>query len=174
MIEYILDNKEWIFSGIGVSVLGLLFLIFKYSFKKGSSSDKNIKSIPSNIPKFETPNLAPTGDIAQEEVYKIMQEFESLPPLQLDDVKSHYRGLNVDWMTEYLSAYKKDDDLIRVSLELITKSFRPIFVHCEVNLSEYKQFSILKKKAKIRVIGEIIAFETYSIELSNVKLAFQK
>lgn len=103
-----------------------------------------------------------------------MQEFESLPPLQLDDVLSHFKGLNVDWMTEYLSAHKIDDDLIQVTLTLITKYFRPIYVDCKVKLSEYKKFSILKIKAKIRVIGEIIAFGPYSIGLSNVRLFFQK
>ncbi len=174
MFEYILDNKEWIFSGIGVSILGLIFLFFKYFLKKDISHEKNLEIISRNIPNSETSNLAPNSDIAQEEVFKIMQDFESLPPLQLDDIRSHYRGLNVDWMSEYSSANKKDDDLIRVSLDLITKSFRPISVYCEVKLSEYKQFSILKRKAKIRVIGEVINFEPYHIELSNVKLIFQK
>jgi hypothetical protein len=174
LFEYILDNKEWIFSGIGVFILGLIFLFFKYFLKKDRSQEKNIEIISRNIPNSEISNLAPTSDIAQEEVFKIIQDFESLPPLQLDDIRRHYRGLNVDWMTEYSSVYKKDDDVIRVSLHLITKSFRPISVHCEVKLSEYKQFSILKRKAKIRVTGKVIEFRPYSIELSDVKLVFQK
>lgn len=174
MFEYILNNKEWIFSGIGVSILCLIFLFFKYFLKKDRSQDKNLKIISRNIPDSEKTKLNPTSDIAQEDVLKIMLEFESLPPLQLDDIRTHYRGLNVDWMTEYSSAYKKEDDIIRVSLDLITKSFRPITVWCEVKLSEYKQFSILKRKAKIRVIGKIIEFEPYHIELSVVNLVFQK
>jgi hypothetical protein len=99
---------------------------------------------------------------------------EKMPPLHLDEVRKKYVGLNVDWFAEYSSAYKLNDDLIRVALTAITKSFRPISVWCEVRLSEYKQFSILKKKTKVRVIGTILKFGDYYFELSNVKLFFQK
>jgi len=184
MIDYILHNKEWIFSGIGVTILGLLFLIIRYFFKKKHISIKGPEGITTNITKPEPPYTAHENSMPQEDVYKITRELEEMPPLHLDDITKNYIGLNVDWLTEYSSAYKKDNDLIRVHLRLITKLFqpifvrlifvRPIFVWCEVKLSDYKQFSILKRNAKIRVIGKIIKFEPYSIELSDVNLFFVK
>lgn len=36
MIDYILNNKEWIFSGIGVSAIALIFLCFKYFFRQNN------------------------------------------------------------------------------------------------------------------------------------------
>ena len=185
MLDYILNNKEWIFSGVGVlSVIVLLLgLVFNYWFRKnGVIYRRDVESIRNNIgeseiPKIvvgesEIPKIVEVGDMVQEDVYGIIQELERMPPLHLYDVTKKYIGLNVDWLTEYASAYKKDEDLIRVFLYLITKSFRPIYVFCEVNLSEYNQFSILKRNAKVRVIGKIAHFDCYYIELSNVKLFF--
>jgi hypothetical protein len=177
VLDYILNNKEWIFSSIGVSVIILLLgLAFKYCFRKngGVIFRKDVESIRNNIGESEIPKIVEGGDMAQEDVYGIIQELERMPPLHLYDVTKKYIGLNVDWLTEYASAHKKDEDLIRVFLYLITKSFRPIYVFCEVNLSEYNQFSILKRNAKVRVIGKISHFDCYYIELSKVKLFFQK
>lgn len=175
MLDYILKNKEWIFSGAGVSAVGLLFLALRYFFRRNALIHrKNEQSIPTNTPESQPHRMIQPGDIPQEDVYRILQELEEMPPLHLEDVIQNYIGLSVNWLTEYGSAYKKDDDLIRVLLTLTTKSFRPINVSCEVKLSEYKQFSILKRKAKVRVMGNISKFEPYSFELSNVKLFFEK
>ena len=106
------------------------------------------------------------------EVYNIMKKIDQLPPLQIEEFCKNYIGLKVNWITEYNSADKQGDDKIRVRLHLISKSFRPISVCCEVNLSEHKKFTILNKKAKVRVNGEITIFEEYNIELSNVTLSF--
>lgn len=60
-MEYILENKEWIFSGIGVLILGILF---KYI---NNNSIENKKSgIPENINKVNpiiSPNINPTNNI---------------------------------------------------------------------------------------------------------------
>jgi hypothetical protein len=175
LLDYILKNKEWIFSGIGVTVIVLLGLVFKYLLrKKDVTNRKNVESIQNNSGESDISKIGQAGDMAQEDVYRIIQELEGMPPLHIDDVTKNYIGLNVDWLTEYNSAYKKGGDLIRVFLTLITESNRPINVRCEVKLSEYKQFSILKRNAKVRVIGKIASFDSYDIELSNIKLFFQK
>jgi len=184
MVDYILNNKEWIFSGIGVAIfIYLIPLLIRHLYKKKHPvfiKDKdiissNINTI-SNITKPEYHEIVQDSAMPQDDVLKIIEELEEMPPLHLDDVTKNYVGINVDWLTEYSSASKitKDDDLIDVSLYLISKSFRPICVRCEVNLSDYKQFSILKRNAKIRVVGKIAKFRPYYIELSNVKLFFLK
>ena len=171
MLDYILKNKEWIFSGIGVSTIALLFLCFKYFFRRNRSHTQNAADNTSNS---ESILEVSDGEFPQEDVYRIMKELEKMPPLHVDDMRRNYVGLKVDWLTEYFSAYEKDDDLIRVNLTLLTKSTRPINVNCEVKLSEYKKFSILKRGAKVRVVGEIAKFESYSFDLSKVMLFFHK
>jgi len=50
MIDWILDNKEWIFSGIGVSIFGLISFLIKKRTKsikqvqKGGDYSTNIQS----------------------------------------------------------------------------------------------------------------------------------
>jgi len=39
-MEWILENKEWIFSGIGVSIIGLILIILKKSDRKKSTKMK--------------------------------------------------------------------------------------------------------------------------------------
>lgn len=171
MLDYILNNKEWIFSGIGVSTIVLLFLCFKYFFRRNNPPQR--QNTPNSTSNPQPVTMVQTGDIPQDEVCRIVQELREMPPLQHDDLRKNYVGLKVDWLTEYFSAYKRNDDLIRVNLTLITKSSRDIDIVCEVKLSEYKQFSILKRGAKIRVVGEIAKFESSSFEISNVRLFFQ-
>lgn len=174
MLDYIMKNKEWIFSGIGVSLIaGLLFVIkHVWQTNKKIETVANTVALPEPAAKGIESQDVKSTDILQDDIERVVQEVEDMPPLHLDDVRKNYIGLYVDWMTEYCSAYKKDDDIIRVSLTAITTCFRPINVNCEVSLSEYKQFSILKRKAKVRIVGTISKFDSYSFELSNVKLFF--
>lgn len=202
MIDYILGNKEWIFSGIGITVLYLLYLLIKHLFKKKSPITlKDIKSIPSSVKQSEVYevkqlNFKGEGDsdtdklrrsdnkqethitkksyMSQEDARRITKELNEMPPLHINDVAKNYTGFNIDWMTEYSTASIRKDDLIGVTVLMeAIGTIRPIVIHFEVNLSEYKQFSILKSGAKIRVTGQIVKFEPYIIELSNVVIFFE-
>ena len=171
MLDYILKNKEWIFSGIGVSTIVLLFLCFKYFFRR--NNPPNRQNTLNSTPNPQPGTMVQAGDIPQDEVYRIVKEIEEMPPLHVHDVRKNYIGLKVDWLTEYGLAHKRNDDFIQVILTLATKSTLRLGVVCEVKLSEYKQFSILKRGAKIRVVGEIAKFESDFFEISNVRLFFQ-
>lgn len=41
-MEWIIDNKEWFFSGGGVFILGLIITFFSWLFRKKQKSDDNI------------------------------------------------------------------------------------------------------------------------------------
>lgn len=41
-MEWIIDNKEWFFSGVGVFILGLIITFFSWLFRKKQKSDDNI------------------------------------------------------------------------------------------------------------------------------------
>lgn len=174
MLDYIMKNKEWIFSGIGVSIIAGLFFAVKYVWQM----NEKIKTVANTtgLPQPTANEIESQGvrstDILQDDISRIVLEVENMPPLQLDDVRKNYIGLYVDWMTKYSYAYKKNGDIIRVSLTAITTCFHPINVNCEVSLPEYRQFSILKRNAKVRIIGTISKFDNYSFELSNVTLFF--
>jgi hypothetical protein len=95
--------------------------------------------------------------------------------LLINDFRKNYIGLTANWCTKYVSARKVDDSSIRVMLELLTplRLLRPVHIWCVVDLSEYKQFSVLKRRARIRITGNIAELEWDSITLSNVTLYFE-
>jgi hypothetical protein len=129
------------------------------------------QGVPVSVPQEIKPPLQQC-DMPQKDVFRIIKDLEEMPPLLVDDVTKTYIGLTVDWLTEYLSASKINDSLIEVRLLLILQErlIWPTNVMCEVDLSKYKQFSILKKGAKIRVNGTIVRFAMGYVKLSNVKL----
>ena len=42
MIEWIMSNKEWIFSGLGIAVISALFAIIKTKIPKNSERNLNV------------------------------------------------------------------------------------------------------------------------------------
>ena len=40
-MEWMIDNKEWFFSGVGVFILGLIISFFSWLFRKKHKSDTN-------------------------------------------------------------------------------------------------------------------------------------
>lgn len=40
-MEWIIDNKEWFLSGVGVFILGLIITFFSCLFRKNQKSDDN-------------------------------------------------------------------------------------------------------------------------------------
>lgn len=169
MIKYILNNKEWIFSGIGVLFFSGFIILIRYlipKIKKFFTPANDVITEDSEIENNQK------SDISQFDVPSIMKSFDDVPPVQLEENLKKFVGLNINWTATYSSAYKKTEDSVRISLDLNVNSFRPITLWCEVNLSEYNQLNILKKNTQIRIIGEIAKFEVYHIELSNVTLIF--
>jgi len=111
--------------------------------------------------------------MSQDDVGRIIKELDDMPPLHIDDITKNYIGFDVNWITRYSSASKYKDDLITVSLTIGLKHTpMPILISCTVKLSDYRQFSILKSGAKVRVVGKIDKFDHYYINLSDVKLFF--
>ena len=44
LIQIIAENKQWIFSGIGVFILGLLISFVVYLYRKHNSSSTSVRS----------------------------------------------------------------------------------------------------------------------------------
>lgn len=49
MYDWIINNKEWFFSGLGVFLLGLIVVLFKIFTNKGGDSGGKIQSIGNRI-----------------------------------------------------------------------------------------------------------------------------
>jgi hypothetical protein len=163
ILDYIFKNKEWIFSGIGVTLLGLFFFLIKHFLsKKSPMIREEIKNIAETSTNLEPIKIIRSSAMSQEDVGRIMKELDDMPPLHIDDITKNYLGFDVNWLTRYSSASKDKDDLINVCLTIdLRHTVRPILIYCTVKLSDYRQFSILKSGAKVRVVGKIDKFDHY-------------
>jgi hypothetical protein len=56
MIEFISNNKEWLFSGIGITIIGVIGWIYK-SLNGNNSNNSNAESVGNNA------NLTVTNNI---------------------------------------------------------------------------------------------------------------
>ncbi len=157
MIDFIVQNIEWLFSGAGAILLVILIEFFR------RRSRKEIE---------KPPPLTPTSiQVAFTDIQKMLDD---AVPLQQEQLKESFIGIRVDWDTFLASARKEDDDIIRLLLMVRpdeTKIHKGL-VGCRVSLNEYRELGILPSGTRIRVQGEIKEVEVRSVELKDVKLFF--
>ncbi|HEV2680248.1 MAG TPA: hypothetical protein VGV14_07100 [Rhodanobacter sp.] len=176
MIDFLVKNKEWLFSGVGVAVLGLIFRALRNRiFPPKSHASPAIVQDARQPPPDNFAQLAPstparitkTNTI---ELTQIIAALEKAPPLQKADVIKHYVGLSVQWETLLWGADKTDDDNVRVVLDFGPNSTK--LVYCSVRLSDYRQLGVMDRGTPITVIGRISEVSALSASLEDVQLFF--
>ena len=176
MIQFILDNKEWLFSGIGVLFITVIFQVFKVLRERKIKAEKvEIPLHPSGsfsaadgaglipVPKVNVLNFSEIGNIIKKAL-----------PLQRDSVKNSFKGIKVMWDGYLKSATKKYGDIITLRLAPGTElGDRLSTIYCEVSLSDYPELGVMHEGIKIRIGGEIAEVDAMdTVKLINVKLYF--
>ncbi|MFH0813746.1 MAG: hypothetical protein V2A69_13055 [Pseudomonadota bacterium] len=195
MIDWVIKNKEWLFSGIGIVALGLLIAFGKTIYQK-----IDLKLLPTILvalgfslivlgiylqfrshPKVvEEPKEQTTPQITSINPYEIREKINSLPPYQQDEVRKNYRGLWVEWKGRFSHIESQKGGSTKVSLQAVPREptkgiVRPVWLECTVQLSDYPQFKIMEKDTEVTVVGRIAGFDLVStIVLDDVKLSFQE
>lgn len=178
MIKFIAENKEWLFSGIGVTILIVGYALVRRMFLKRKKETKEVEihlhplSEPS---KADDHGLIPIKKVDLLRFSEIAKIIKKAPPLQRDDVKKSFKGIKVMWDGYLINATKKDNDIVSLHLAPGPKDLDRLHtIHCEVSLNDYRELGILPEGAKIRIQGEIARAGTLDVELINVKLFFLK
>ncbi|MEQ1514524.1 MAG: hypothetical protein ABL934_17850 [Lysobacteraceae bacterium] len=178
MIDFLVKNKEWLFSGVGVVIMGLIFSVFRNRIfsPKARIATPIVQDIsqplpgnPDQLTPSATPQIKKTNSIELEEIVAALRES---PPLQKSDLIKHYIGLTVQWETLLWSAEKSDGDNVLLTLHFGSQNLS--LVHCSVLLSDYKELGVMKRNAPITVIGKISKVSTSSADLDNVQLIFDR
>lgn len=184
MIEFILKNKEWLFSGLGVTVLIAIIALVKKSFSKkitqpiaeaspNMTIHLNLGTDNNILPVTDEKNIIPLEKLSSLSFSKIGEMIEAVPPLQRDETKKHFVGIKVSWDGYLKSASQNTEGIVTLRLSpgnALTDGLYTIL--CQVALDDYRELSILPKGSHIRIDGEIIKTDKYDVELSNVKLYF--
>lgn len=187
MFEYIEQNKEWIFSGVGVLAISTLAaLIWRTINARTNLPTPQITVMQvtqiaqANEKKSPEPALssggmtvstpAPITRITPITLDEIRKAVDSAPPLQKAQIAKNYEGLHIEWNSQLSNAEMKGDDAVWLIL-LIGEPIGNV-IHCTVKLSEYKELGILNKGAPIRVTGRIKKVTDISLELRSLRGQF--
>jgi len=173
MLRWVLDNREWLFSGVGlVVILGLWRLVSWYRKRKNlaatSTQEQSFAAVIEGPP-VKAPEIIKDTKIGSLSPDAIMTSIHEAPLLQRPDVVKHYIGVPVTWEGVLTNARKKDPNLIHLLIRVGKGNYS---VFADIIPSQYSGLGLLKYGHPIRVSGTISEISIYII-LSNARIEFE-
>ena len=180
MFEYLVENREWIFSGIGVFLLaGVVSIAISVLHKKKGKPSK-IQKISREQKSYENDedvSFISSVEPSNITVKAIIDEINNAPPFQRDTIGPNYHGINVQWKgtlweVEKMHSATKTTQNVRVVLHLIPENlhYRVLF---NANIKKYPNLKIARRDDLIAVEGKIIKCSGQGmyveLEVSNLK-----
>ena len=191
-MHFLWDNREWLFSGLGVLILGGVWAFFRKrsrpesisfpSSNKASLSAEHNSSVlgspvasGSNISQtvnFSTTNIAPPPVAHRREPTttrptpeEIMAQVDSVPVLQKIAAGQAYVGLKVRWPVTFSTAVELDDMHRRTERKTII---------AEVDSNRFPRLRTIHKGTSMQISGTIAEFtDMGNIRLEGVDISFQ-
>ena len=172
MIDFIIENKEWLFSGIGVTALTVIFLLIRHVFQ----SKKAHQSKPTKQ-KIDEKEQVDTTDHKDNSIgysmhptpKEVADEINSTPLFQQKDAEKNYIGIKVRWDVSLSLVHSGSNNNVELTCEF--KGYSR-FVNIKTNLEKYPKIKILKRGQKITVYGEIIKIDASGPVVDEHKLEF--
>ncbi len=166
MLQYLTENKEWIFSGIGVFLLTGILGLIKFALNR-----KKIQPQQTSMP-IVVPESTPEGtetiisdnriipEVSNITVKLIIDEINNSPPFQRNSVARNYLGIYVRWegsLWEVKKLHTTTKGTQDVEVIIFTNPenlhYRAIF---KVNIDKYPNLKIAKRDSFVIVEGTII------------------
>ena len=179
LIKWIIKNIKWVFSGIGVFILGIPFTIVMIVISQRQSASPRQPVVTTDSIRFSAPNTTElqSGNLSTHSnehissltIDEITNSIVQAPPLQRSTVAKSYVGIKVEWDAYLRVAGKIRDDKVLLILDNRKDPPRK-HIECVVSLSEYRELGILPEYSKIKVSGEIESASVMSVSLRNVVL----
>jgi len=175
MWNWLLNNKEWLFSGGGIVLVALLIRFVFQRIKKAKPKDEATGSLSLQQiiegPPAKPPEIRKEVKGVSLSALAIMTTIEETPLLQRPDVAKNYIGLRVSWDGKLSSANKISDNNIRLIIR-ISEGYKDVGVTFEINPNRYPGLGLLKYKHSVRVSGVISRVSDY-FELEDAYLEYE-
>lgn len=163
MLKYLIENKEWIFSGIGVFLLAAGISIIRFYLNRRKTKKENKENSTKEqitIEKVEGNNTTNALEISNITVKTIIDEIHNVPPFQRDAASENYNGIKVRWEgklwnVEKVYSSNKLTQTVRVIFHPIRENLH-YSVQFEVNIDQYPELKIAKRDSMIIAEGKII------------------
>lgn len=175
LIKSVIENREWIFSGIGVSVLGLVIYAIRHWLFPGKTQAQTTST--ASLAQPEPPHSKKIVHISPQE---IVERLSSVPDLQQDDVFKSYRGMHVQWIGTLLNASKSNQfnsktDIAHIQLGYPSTEevFHKAIIYGDIDLNTHPELNVAHKRTTIRITGDIDSFHMQDgISLRECEIEF--
>jgi hypothetical protein len=152
LIDWILANKDWLFSGLGLSLLAFLFYLIRRLSEK-------LRSAP---PPFDQAQFR-TRPLPDE----ISRRVEVAPPLHQANRSSEFTGLRVQWRTTLSASQPTHDG--KILLMLLDRGKYP-WIRLEIDAQHYPDLQLARKGTTIWVAGTIAGYHSNTFTISEPQL----
>jgi hypothetical protein len=177
MLQWIADNKQWLFSGIGVTlILGIFYLVRRLFNRKTNVLLQSTVAPPpaeqTPLQSIVTPSLAeqtpvaPIRPVIRLDIAAIEKEIESRPPYQRKEVRQNYIGLRFEFTGQLNSADPLDNGQIRIFLQKSPGQYP--FVVGEVAENKYPELKVMHQGTKLTVQGTLTEFSSHVVRLNDI------
>jgi hypothetical protein len=161
MLEWLVQNRQWVFSGVGLTVLAGVW----YGVRRLLAALHAVR--PAQLPPFDQEKFR-----ARPLPSEVGKQVEAAPPFYREDRGREFEGLRVQWRLELRHAERKGDDTIGLILGEPGKLLR-VSVHTRVPLDRYPDLKVAQPGTIIWVAGTISECSPFGggmIALSEVEL----
>lgn len=182
MVEWIIENKAWLFSGVGLLLISGIFWLVRTIARKikedsvgyqGADDGKSSRGC-SEISESPTEQEGKKGDYklnpSPEEIF---EDIESRPPFQRKEIEKYFQDLKVKrWAVTISLVFESHDGKCQIHLR--PRSNGKI-VSCFVDIHRYPEVKIVDEKTRLWVSGRIksVDWESGEIALSDASLEFE-
>jgi hypothetical protein len=170
MIEFIIKNKEWLFSGIGVFLIAGAFAILKlFLRRRQKASSMQSLSLSEGSHGGDLNAMLTANVIGAERITPdaIQTAFCSAPLLQRSEIARQYQGLRVQWKGNVFSVEMLAWGKAKIEIKWQNSAFGIFFV---LGSTKYKGLGILKRGDVLTVDGKIEQVSEFYISLTDAKL----
>lgn len=176
MLKWLLNNKEWLFSGGGIVVLVFLFRFIIRYFRKRKlpatpAKEESLAEIIEESP-VKTSEIKRDIELDSLTADAIMTKINEAPFLQQPDIIKHYIGLRVTWDGVLVNARKIGSDLIRLLIHVGEKGKHIESIFVEIIPSQHPGIGLLKYGHSIRVSGVISEISRH-FNLSDARIEYK-
>ena len=172
-MEWIINNKEWLFSGAGITLVMAIIAITKIVLMRRRQQKNQVKSDQTMHVSEQTqppipPSEAHKSFLIDQSLQAIYEDIDSRPPFQQDDIKKHYIGTFIRFEGVLLFLNKLGDNEVHVTLRQGKEIMYPR-VNFLVNVINHPKFKFIREDTPITVVGKITELGVSDAKLEDVE-----
>ena len=174
-MNWINENKDWLFSGAGVVVItGFFVTLGKLMSRRKDPPHPGTSPQPQPAPTttimaalpptvIETVIRAP---LLQMSVEQILEDIESRPPYQRDEATQHYIGTRIKFSGILYYLTKMDKNTVHIVIKPKDSSYP--MISASISVVDYPEFKVLRDNTPLTVEGRVSAIEYQRVKIEDV------